>query len=280
MRCDAVRARFVALEDGALPADEVAAVRAHLEGCEVCRGAWDVWVAESGKLRAALGPVRAPHDVAGAVVARLRADKRSGGVGRQRLVVRVAMVAAAVVAVAVGVMVYWQKGYVRVGRVAVVTGRPLVRQRGARNSVVAARGEGVYDGAELMTAPGERLGVMLGDGSRLELGGDTEVVLSGAGQGRECGHYLPHVCLHRGEVVCDLRSVRYFRGVGTPLGTAIVEGTRFRMRYVMGKWTVLEVLEGVVRFSCPGGVARAEAGTVWVVDSKVDVPRRVSGVFD
>ena len=280
MRCEAARERFVLLEDGQLPAADAAAVRAHLAACGGCRQAWEVWEAEGRALGEALRPVRVPRDVAGAAVAALRAQRVRGlGAGR-RVWLRVALAGAAVVLVAVGVVVYRAGRYERVGRVAAAAGGALVRQCGARDSSEAGVGAAVYNGAQLLTGPGERLAVALADGSRLELGERTEVVLSGKGQSEQCGHYLPHVCLHRGEVVCELRSLRYFRAVGTPLGTAIVEGTRFRMRYVAGQWAVLEVLEGVVRFSCPGGQVRAEAGSMWVVDTKVDLPRRVSGVFD
>ena len=97
-----------------------------------------------------------------------------------------------------------------------------------------------------VVASAEKLTVRFADGSRLVLSEGTKATLAGSGYFGHCGHYLPHVCLHHGEVVCELKSLNYFRGVGTPLGTAIVEGTRFRMKYVRGDHVLLGDTDGYV----------------------------------
>ncbi|MFC1806505.1 FecR domain-containing protein, partial [Planctomycetota bacterium] len=193
------------------------------------------------------------------------------------VVLRWAVAAAAVVLVVGGVLVHRAGRYQRIGEMAEVVGQPQVRQRGAARASAAREREAVCNGAELVTAPAEKLAVRFADGSRLVLSEGTKATLSGEGYFGDCGHYLPHVCLHHGEVLCELKSLRHFRGVGTPLGTAIVEGTVFRMKYVRGDHVLLEVLEGAVQFSCPEGEVRAEAGTTWVVDAGKQKPRRVSG---
>lgn len=278
--CEAVREQFLALEEGVLGAEEARAVREHIASCEACRRAWEAWQAQDLALREAMRPVSVPRDVAGAAVAELRAAARERRGARRRVVLWWAGAVAAAVLVAVGAMVYRARRYDRIGEVAEVVGQPQVRQRGARRPSAVRTAEAVYSGAELLTAPTEKLALRFADGSRLVLSGGTKATLSGPGHLGDCGHYLPHVCLHRGEVLCELRSLRYFRGVGTPLGTAIVEGTKFRIRYVGGQWTLLEVLEGAVQFSCLGGEMRAEAGTTWVADSRDLMPRKVSGVFE
>ncbi|MFW6108336.1 MAG: FecR domain-containing protein [bacterium] len=277
--CDAVRERFLTLEEGALGAGEVRQVQEHLASCEACRRAWEGWQADDRALREALQPIAPPRDVAGAALAKLRAEARGRRAARRRGILRWAAVVAAVVAVSVGIAVWRSGRHEQVGVVAETIGEPQVRQRGARRHSVVRAGALVYNGAELVTSAGEGMTVRFSDGSRLVMREGTKTQLSGTGEVGGCGHRLPHVCLLRGEVDCKLSSVRYFRGVGTPLGTAIVEGTRFRMRYV-GQWTLLEVVEGVVQFSCPGGEVRARAGTVWVSDSRDRLPRKVSGVFD
>ncbi len=280
LACETVRKRFLALEEGALGAEAVRAVQEHLAACAACRAAWEGWQSDDRALREAMVPERPPRDVAGSALAVLRGEARSRRAARRRAAVRWAAAAAAALLAIVGVMTYRARRYERIGEVAAAEGQPQVRQRGGRGPAVARARTAIYNGAELLTAPGERLTLRFADGSRLVVAAGTKATLSGAGYRRDCGHTLPHVCLHRGEVLCELKSLRYFRGVGTPLGTAIVEGTTFRIRYVRGQWTLLEVLEGAVQFSCTGGEVRAEAGTTWVSDSRDLLPRKVSGVFD
>ncbi len=277
--CEAVRERFLDLEGGGLAPPDERRVREHIEACEACRRAWEAWQVQGRALRDALGPVRPPRDVAGAALAELHADRRQQQRARGRVLMKWGAVAAAAVLIAVGMALYRATRYERIGSVEEVVGRPQARQRGQARPGAINASDAVYNGAELVTAANEGLALRFDDGSRLVMSEGTKVQLSGTGYLAHCGHHLAHVCLLRGEVLCELKSLTYFRGVGTPLGTAIVEGTTFRVRY-QGRWTLLEVLEGTVKFSCPSGEVRANAGTTWVVDSRDLMPRKVSGVFD
>ena len=278
--CRRIRSRFLALDEGRLGAEAARAVDEHLGACEACRAACRAWRDDDRRLREALQPEAPPRDLAAAAVARLRAERETDARGRRRVGARWAVAVAAAAAVAVGIMAYrsWRQG--PIGEVEIAEGRPTLKQPGDAEPLFAEVAKPVYNGAELHAAPGDRLAVRFREGSRLTLSPGTKVTLSGPGHFGDCGHFLPHLCLHYGEVVCELESLRHFRAVGTPLGTAIVEGTKFRVKYVSGRWTVVEVLEGAVQFSCPGGEVRAVAGTTWVADSRELLPRKVSGVFD
>lgn len=278
--CQAIRSRFLALEEGRLGPEAARAVAEHLGTCDACRGEWQAWQDDDRRLRDALQPEAPPRDLAAAAVARLRAERGTDIRGRRRHRVRWAVAVAAVAAIALGIVAYRSWGEGPIGEIEVAEGRPTLKQPGDGEPLFAEVAKPVYNGAELHAAPGDRLAVRFREGSRLTLSPGTKVTLSGPGHFGQCGHFLPHVCLHYGEVVCELESLRHFRAVGTPLGTAIIEGTKFRIKYVSGQRTVLEVLEGEVQFSCPGGEVRAVAGTTWVTDSRELLPRKVSGVFD
>ena len=275
--CRQAREWFLRSEERRLAPAEQLRMRAHLAQCAACRDEWARWQAEDRLLREALRPVPAPRDLAAEALAALRQRKARPRRRRPRWAVA-GLAAAAAVLLAVLAGVLWRpRRYERVGQVAAMTGQPLVAQRGASFPSAIEAGVAVYDGAALFTGRGESLAVDFADGSRLTLSAGTEAQLSGQAARRSCGHLLPHVCLRRGEVVCNLKSLRYFRAVGTPLGTAIVAGTEFRIRYVEGVRTELEVLEGEVRFSSPYGEARAPEGTVWVITAAEGVPRQVGG---
>jgi len=280
--CREVRKRFLVLEEGVLTPDEAEAVRVHLAECASCRAAWERWQDESRLLGQALRPVPMPRDVAGPAVAALRQEpvRRPARRRTVELAWGVAVAAAAALLVVAGVMLLRGPEYRRIGQVASLLGQPMAQQRGARFASPLEGGKPVYDGDVLATGEGGELEVRFDDGSRLVLKESTELVLSGVEAGGGCGHVLPHVCLRQGEVLCELRSVRYFRAVGTPLGSAIVDGTKFRVKYVCGVLTRLEVLEGEVRFSCPAGEVRALPGSVWVVEASVGAPRLVAGMED
>ena len=131
--CGAVRGQFLALEQGWLSGAEAEGVRAHIASCEACGQAWEAWRADDGLLRDALGPVAVPRDVAGAVVAGLRAEAETRGTGRRRVLLWW-LAAAAAVAVAVGGwLAYRGTRYERVGEVA--SARFPFSSRGRRHNV-------------------------------------------------------------------------------------------------------------------------------------------------
>lgn len=276
--CDEVQEQFLRLEEGRLSPEHERVLRAHLSGCEVCRVKWAAWQVEGRLLGEALRPVSIPRDVAGDVAARLRRQAPRPASRRRRLVLRWALTAAAAgLLLVLGRVLLLSPGHVQLGYFGVLAGRPLVAQRGARFVSVVEDGAEAYDGALLVTGEGERLVVRLADGSRLVLSEATEVRLSGGAAAAECGHLVPHVCLRRGEVLCTMSSMKYFRAVGTPLGTALLPAKEFSIRYEPGAWTRLEALAGAVRFSCPYGVAEVRVGEVWVVEAGDGVPRRLRG---
>jgi len=275
--CRMARDCFVASEEGALRADEAAALRAHLGACEDCRQAWERWRADDRALHAALTPLPAPRDFAGAVVGELRRTGARPAVVKPRGMLRWAAVgAAAAVVLVAGGWVLFARRYEKIGQVALIEGRVMARQRGASKASVLAAGATIYNGDELIADEASRLAVELYDRSRLMLGERSGVRLhSGTGdEEHDCNLGLSHVCLGRGEVECDVASLRYFRAVGTPLGTAIVHGTRFRMKYVAGDRVLLEVLEGEVLFSCPKGQVQVTPGAIWEVRDAVGLPQR------
>jgi len=280
--CDEVRQEFLRLEEERLVPERERAVRSHLAECPACHMAWAEWQSESRVLRDALQPVAPPRDLARDVADELRRTKTWQPSRRQRLALRWGLTAAAAVLVLVlGPVMLRSPGYVQVGQLGVLSGRPMVEQRGARFASVAENGAGVFDGAILTTGQGQRMAVRLADGSSLRLEESTKLRLSGARSPADCGHGLPHVCLRWGEVLCELRSAEYYRAVGTPLGTALLpeagaERATFRMRFEPGQFARLEVLAGQVDFSCPEGMARAKAGTVWVVDAQLGIPKQLT----
>jgi len=274
--CDKARTRFLALEDATLGTEDATRVCAHLAECGECRRAWQEWQADGRLLGEALRPVEVPRDVAGAVVAQLRSGAARPRIAVQRRWVLVGgLAAAAAVLLALGALLLFGKRYEQIGRVASAEGQPLARQRGARYASPIAPGAPIYDGDELIADGRSQLEVGIDDGSRLTMRQMTELLLH-SGQSRrrpDCGLEPPHVCLHEGEVVIDLKSTRRFCAVGTPLGTAFVRGTRFRMKYVNASRALLEVFEGEVIFSCPKGEARVTPGGIWVVDGAEGIPK-------
>jgi len=279
MDCEAVRERFLALEEGFLGGAEAAALRAHIAECEDCRAAWERWRADDRLLWEALGPVAAPRDFAAEAVARIRAGGARRRVAVPMGLLRWAIAGAAAACVMIGIWMVLAPRREEMGRVEAVEGQAMVRHRGSRFARAVETGATIYNGDQLMSGEDSRLTVRLLDGSLVALEPRTEVCLHGSwsGRRRECGFRLPHVCLREGGVGCQLRTTRHIRGVGTPLGSAIVRGTRFKMRYVVGVKATLEVYEGEVVFSCPNGEALAKAGTVWEVRARELVPRQVSG---
>ena len=282
--CRLARKRFLALEEGVLGAEEAGEVRAHLASCAACRREWEGWQADGRLLREAMRPARAPRDIAAAALAGIRHGAVPGRFGRWRLAIgwraAGAVAAAAAVLLVAGVWALSSGGYQRVGAVDGSVGRPMAQQRGARFASALDPGALVYTGCRLLTGPEEEASVRFDDGSRLVLKEGAEATLDCVGEASAPrAHGLPHVCLHQGEVLVDLKSVRFFRAVGTPMGSAIVIGTTFRIRMkcVFRVRTVLEVLEGEAEFSCPGGEVRALPGSVWAVDAGSGRPRRVSG---
>jgi ferric-dicitrate binding protein FerR (iron transport regulator) len=277
-QCEAVRELFLALEEGALARGEAEAARAHLAGCEACRRAWEQWQADDRSLRQALRAVPAPRDVAGAVVEQVRRGRGAPMAGRRRLVLRWGLASAAAAAVVVvGGLWLFGKRYERVGQVADLKGEPMARQRGARFASVIEIGSPIYNGDVLLMGEGSELSVALDDGSMLEVGERTEAQLSGSAGTQDCGQHFRHVCLREGEVEFKVHSTRYFQGVGTPLGSVVVEGTKFRVKYVKEVRMLLEVAEGEVTFSCPGGEVRVGPGKVWVLEAAVGRPRPTTG---
>ncbi len=282
--CRFTQSRFLDMEAGSLGPGEAVVAREHLGGCPACRQAWERWQADDRRLREALGPVPAPVDLAGAALARIRRAAAAPAAPGRRLVLRwgvAAAAAAAVALLALAALTLLPRRYEKIGQVALVEGEVMARQRGARRLTPLQPGATVYEGDELVAGVASHLAVALYDRSRLALAASTAVQLHSV-RGEEgedaCGPGLPHVCLEQGEVECDLESLRYFRAVGTPLGTAIVYGTRFRMRYLGGPRVLLEVLEGEVLFSCPGGLAVAKPGAVWAIEGPRGIPRRLDGV--
>jgi len=279
--CKETRALFLGLEEGGLTADEAAEARAHLAACPACGQAWERWQAQDQRLREALGPVPVPRDLAGAVVAQVRGDAaRRRSASRRTPALRWGVAAAAAAAfLAVGAWMLLGKRYEPVGQVGAVEGQVLARQRGARRPSALQAGATLYNGDELVAGIASRAALRFYDKSRLAVEESTTVQLHCRADGAEhdCSLELPHVCLHRGEVECELNSLRYFRAIGTPLGTAIVHGTKFRMRYVEGQRVLLEVLEGEVLFSSPGGQIAVRPGAVWAIEGASGVPRRLPG---
>jgi|GEM_PF-1866928 len=279
--CKHTAERFLDLEDGRLRPEDAVAVRAHLASCERCRAAWERWQAEDRLLREALRPVAPARDLAREAVARLRAVRAwRPAAPRPRVLVwgLSAAAAAAALALAVGVWAVLGPRYVQLGQVTLAEGQVMARQRGARRAKPMLAGAAIYNYDELTVGSAGRLAVELHDRSRLILGESTDVQLYGGWQrddDDDCDLGLPHVCLHRGEVECKLESLVYFCAVGTPLGTAIVQGTKFRMRYEADKRVLLEVLEGEVLFSCPKGQVRVGPGSVWAIESTTGLPVRV-----
>ena len=277
--CSLTRSRLLDLEDGRLAPDDAAAVRAHLAECAVCGKAWERWQADDRRLRSALRPVAVPRDLAGAAVARLRRGGAPPLAARRRVpLLRWGVAAAAAAALAAfGAWALLRPHYAPIGQLASVEGELMARQRGARRLAPVGAGATIYNGDELVAGLASRAAVAFYDKSRLALGESTGVELhsAGEGDGQDCGADLPHVCLRQGEVECELHSLRYFRAVGTPLGAAIVQGTRFRMKHVAGQRVLLEVLEGEVLFSSPNGQVSVRPGGVWAIEGTSDVPRRL-----
>ena len=280
--CTAARKRFLALEEGLLGPDEAASVRGHVGACDACGRAWQQWQADDRALREALRPVRVPRDVAGATLAALRRGAAAMPAERPRRVARWAgaLAAAAALLVVAGVLVQRAGRYQLIGRVESSTGRPMARQRGARFASVVSALMPVYSRGFFLTGREEGVSLHFSDGSRVVLEEGTEVGLSCIGEGGGRAHRLPHVCLQRGEVLCELKSLRHFRAVGTPLASAIAAaGATFRVKYVpgarAGSRTCLRVLEGEVAFSSPDREVRAWPGSVWVVEGVGGVPRLV-----
>lgn len=275
--CAFTRERFLSLEDGSLGPDAAVAVRAHLGDCPACRAAWAAWQEQDRLLRAAIGPVAAPSDIAGAAIARIRAGEARVEAPSRREFLRWGLAAAAAALLALGAWALLGRRYQPIGQLEAIEGQVLARQRGARRLAPIEPGATIYEGDELVAAVASRAAVAFYDRSRLALAEATAVRLhAGACEDDDgCELGLPHVCLSRGEVECGLASLRYFRAVGTPLGTAIVQGTRFRMRYIEGKALFLEVLEGEVCFSAPDGEAAATPGAIWAIEAPNGRPRRL-----
>jgi ferric-dicitrate binding protein FerR (iron transport regulator) len=275
--CERARAAFLDLEDGALAAERQREVRQHLADCAACRAAWAAWEAEGRLLREALAPVPVPRDAASRVAAQVRRRRPSGMSPRTRRVLQWGLAAAAaLLVVLLGPWAWRGPTYVQVGSLGAMAGRPAVQQPGEDTASEASEGAEVFDGARLTTGEGERLTVRLKDGSRLTLEERTKVRLSGASAEDDCGHHLPHLCLRRGEVACQMAGTELFRAVGTPLGSAFFGPATFRVRYVPGQRTRVELSAGRVRLSCPSGVAHLEPGEVWEVSAEDGLPRQTA----
>lgn len=274
--CRRVRGCFLALEEGTLWCEEVEDVRAHLDGCEGCRRAWEAWRSDDRALRGALASVGAPHDIAGAVVMRIRSSampRRAGG--RSGALLRWGLAAAAAVLLVAGAVAVFGRRYVQVGRVAALEGQPMALQKGAGKATPVRIGSPVYDGDVLLAGKGSRLTVEVDDGSLLDVRPQTEAQLHGGASRAPCARHFRHVCLHHGEVEFDVRSTSRFQGVGTPFGSVYVRGTRFRVSYEAGVRTMLEVIEGEVTFSSERGEVTAGPGSVWAIDGPLSLPRLV-----
>ncbi|MFP4058087.1 MAG: FecR domain-containing protein [Candidatus Brocadiia bacterium] len=274
--CQQVRRRFPALEDEALSAQDGAVLRDHLGECPRCRAAWERWQADGRLLAEALRPEIAPRDIAGGALAAVRRRPAREPVLRRRPVVWGAVAAAAVALLAAGILVLQGQRYPEIGTVVRTMGQPQARQRGASRASLASPGMSVFDGDRWLTGAGDRAELEFEDGSRVVVEARSEVWLSGMVAAEGCEHYLPHVCLRRGEVLCDLESPEHFRAVGTPLGTAITRGARFRMSYEPGVAARLEVVEGTVRLSCPAAERECWPGSVWIVKAETGLPELLS----
>ncbi|MBM4039288.1 MAG: hypothetical protein FJ290_12310 [Planctomycetes bacterium] len=276
--CKDTRALFLDFEEGCLPAEEAAKARSHVAACPACAQVWERWQAQDRRLRTALGPAPVPRDLAGAVMAQVRGRAAQRHAPRRMPLLRWGVAAAVAAALLVlGAVLLLGKRYEPVGQVAAVQGQVLARQRGARYRSHLEAGAALYNGDELVAVAASKAALRLYDESRLAIEENTEVQLhcEAAGDDEDCSLGLPHVCLRQGEVECELASLRYFRAIGTPLGTAIARGTKFRMRYVDGEQVFLEVLEGEVLFSSPGGQLAVRPGAVWVIEGAKGVPRRL-----
>jgi ferric-dicitrate binding protein FerR (iron transport regulator) len=279
--CDRARQAFLDLEDRALAPDREHEVRQHLAQCPACQAAWEAWDADARLLRDALAPVPLPRDAASRVAAQVRRQQRQPHTRTRRRVLQYGLAAAAALLVALlGPWAWHGPPLVRVGTLAAFAGRPTVQQPDEDAPSEATQDETLYDGALLVTGEGERLTVRLADGSELTLEEQTEAHLSGATAQDNCGHPLPHVCLHRGEVACRMAGTELFRAVGTPLGTAIFGAADFRVRYIPRQRTRVAARTGRVRLSCPAGVAHIEPGQVWEVTAADGIPRQVATLPD
>jgi ferric-dicitrate binding protein FerR (iron transport regulator) len=274
--CRTVKGCFLDLEEGGLAPRNADALRAHLAACAACRQAWDQWQADDHALRGALRPVPVPRDLVAPVIARVGHAARVPVSFTRRPIVRWALAAAAVVLVAVGATLWLRHRYERVGHVASIQGRPMAQHKGAGKASLVEIGSPIYDGDLLLAGKDCKMAVEMDDGSVLDVDPSTEAQLCGRTSGEVCAHHFRHVCLRGGTVEFDVHSTRRFQGVGTPLGSVIVHGTRFRVTYVPGKRTVLEVIRGVVVFSAPKGEVRAEQGTVWEIDGEGGLPVQIA----
>jgi ferric-dicitrate binding protein FerR (iron transport regulator) len=279
--CRRVREWFLDLEDARLLPEREEALCAHLEVCPTCRTEWAAWQAEGKELRDALRPMAAPRDLAAAAAAQLRSRPVrpiEDPVWPQAVKWGLAAAAALLVVLLgqmIGPAIFRTSPYVRLGQFGSLVGRPLAAQRGARFASAVMDGAEVFDGALLMTGKGEQLEVHLADGSLLMLNAGTEARLSGGGLPSECGDTLPHVCLHRGDLLCHFAGNRRFRAVGTPLGSVFFDGAaEFRIRYEPGVATRVEVVSGEVEFTGSEGMVRVGAGGQWAVDGVEGVPHQ------
>ena len=279
--CRQVQKSFLALEEGRLDAAGAAKVRGHLSVCPECRAAWEGWQADARLLRDALAPARAPRNAVEAAMAaiRLPAPKRSG-VRRLAVGWQVAAVAAAAILVVGAVMILTGGRTRRVGEVVSLTGQPLAQQRGAHYASALGLGAGIYEGCRLMTGAQDEAELSFKDGSRLVVKQGAEVKLDSLGEGQGgTGHGLPHICLSRGEVLCDLKSPQYFRCVGTPLGCVFTGGGRFRVRYVPETMLVVQLLDGAGVLSYGAGETRLNPGDIWVLEPGTSKPWQAPGTI-
>jgi ferric-dicitrate binding protein FerR (iron transport regulator) len=268
--CRFTQSCFLGLEGGHLLRAEAARVRAHLDGCADCRRAWERWQADDHRLRQALTQVLAPAGLADPVLARIRreAAARRAPV-RLRTFRWAAAAAAAALLLALGAWALLRPHYEPIGQLAAAEGEVLARQKGARHARPLQAGATVFDGDELLAGAASRAAVEFNDKSRLDIAEGTDVELHAGEELSEndCDPSQAHVCLQAGEVEMELRSLRYFRAIGTPLATAIARDTRLRMKHIPGQRVLLQVLEGEVLFSSPRGQVRVTPGGVWVVES-------------
>jgi len=279
--CRQVQRSFLALAGASLDAAAAAKVRGHLSVCAECRAAWAAWQSDERLLRESLGPTRAPRNLVESAMAAIRqpAPRPSG---ERRLTVgwQVAVVAAAAVLVVGAVMVLTSGRTRRVGEVAALSGQPMAQQRGAHSASALGLGAGIYEGCRLLTGPRDEAELSFQDGSRLVVKEGAEVKLDCVGEGLgDTGHGLPHVCLIRGEVVCDLRSAQYFRCVGTPLGSVFTAGGRFRARCVPEVMLVVQLLDGVGSLSYPSGETPLTPAAIWVLEPGTSKPWQAPGTI-
>ena len=139
-----------------------------------------------------------------------------------------------------------------------MTGQPVAQQRGAHYASVLGVGAGIYEDCRLLTGRAEGAELSFEDGSQLVVMEGADVRLDCAGAGG-AGHRLPHVCLSRGEVFCDLKGTQFFRGVGTPLGTVLSPAGKFHVRYVPDLMLLVQLVErrGAAQLRGRRGDARA-----------------------